>query len=94
MDACKTLLLDSRLVLVGALFDVVEEDHWSALAEHLVTVFEQHRRSTKLMIWALRKEIACTGHVRLTKREEKRSLTLFFLCRFTICFVWTARRRS
>jgi hypothetical protein len=61
-EAWKTNLLDSRLSVVGALFDVVPEDQWSALAESLVIVFEQNRKSIRLMIWALRKEVAGTLH--------------------------------
>ncbi len=61
------MLLDSRLAFVSALFDVVEEDQWTVLAEHLVTVFEQNRRTIKLLIWALRKEISGTVHVRTAK---------------------------
>jgi hypothetical protein len=89
VDACKALLLDSRLSLVGSLFDTVEEDHWSSLAENLVIVFEQNRRSIKLMIWALRREIAGTAHV----REKEFFMFVFSLVcvfRFMICFVWTA----
>ncbi len=61
-EGWKSSLLDSRLMLVGALFDVASEDEWSALAENLVIVFEQNHRSIRLMIWALRKEVASTVH--------------------------------
>jgi hypothetical protein len=61
-EAWKSSLLDSRLAVVGALFDTVAEDEWSTLAENLVIVFEQNRKSIRLMIWALRKEVASTLH--------------------------------
>jgi hypothetical protein len=62
MEYWKKSLLDSRLVMVGALFDAAEEEELTELAENLVMVFEKNHRSIRLMIWAVRKEVNQTVH--------------------------------
>lgn len=55
-------LFDSKLAFIGALFEAGDEDDWTELSENLVVVFEKNHKSIRLMIWALRREVAGTLH--------------------------------
>ena len=47
LELWKKSLLDSRLLVVGALFQCAQEDEWLELAEHLVVIFEKNHKSIR-----------------------------------------------
>lgn len=63
-------LLDDKMVLVRALFDVPEWGEYTNVAGWVMTIFQAHTRAIELMLWALKQEVNNSTAIGTLFRED------------------------
>jgi len=63
-------LLDEKMVLVRALFDVPDWGEYTTVAGWVMTIFQAHTRSISLMQWSLKQEVQLSASLETLFRED------------------------